>query len=86
MGELLSRQEGLASWHTSILIPSRSLTGVPSSPGALLCETLLLRGGMVCDEEEMIDSRGKNEGSCDKVIHSMRCSFSILGNHGDPNV
>ena len=31
-----------------MLIPSRSLTGVPSSPGALLWEALLLRGGMVC--------------------------------------
>lgn len=32
---------------TSILIPSRSLTEVPSSPVALICETLLLRGGIL---------------------------------------
>lgn len=34
---------------TSILIPSRSLTGVPSSPAALICEMLLLRGGILSE-------------------------------------
>lgn len=39
--------------------------------------TFARRHGMcVYDEEEArMDSRGKNEGSCDKVIHSMRCDF-----------